>query len=389
MEPVSTTSRAGQRNGDREVVDVTEWTRFDIYKLTLASRKLDLLIDFSRYSANLGDEVYSAIRDLVEIYENGENKVVVQLKDSDSTKFSLLKAAHPSSIVATENVLKKYQTAKAAEGMQCVTSPVRSYCVKKPVKKRVRSSEDRVGALILCRCSSSRLPQKATLEINGRETIRLLIERIKLTSNVDDIILTTSTEPSDDALETIAKDAAVSCFRGPLEDVAQRMILAAREFQTGTIVRVTGDDILRDETMIDRIVAHHSTYQQDITRTDNMPEGTSSEVFDLPVLETIWEKAYDRNITGQLDWFFSNGYHFDLVNIRSRYDFDPRLRLTLDYEEDLRLLTAIFDHFRSRGVNFTLTETLEYLNANKELLEINSFRLPAMTQDEADCRLRI
>ena len=227
------------------------------------------------------------------------------------------------------------------------------------------------------------------MKINGQETIRLLIERLKLANNLDEIVLATSTEETDDALEVVAADAAVSFFRGPLEDVAQRMILAAREFELESIVRITGDDILRDETMVDEIVDHHRSFDYDITKTDNMPEGTSSEVFDLPVLEVIWQKAFDRGATGQLDWFLSNGHHFDIKKIESDYEFDPRIRLTLDYEEDLRLLTVLFDHFRGRGVRFTLRETLEYIRAHETIIETNAFKLPAIDRADVDCRLRI
>ena len=58
--------------------------------------------------------------------------------------------------------------------------------------------EDKVGAIIVVRNTSTRLPQKALKKILGVETIVLLIRRIKRCKNLDCIVLATSNEESDD-----------------------------------------------------------------------------------------------------------------------------------------------------------------------------------------------
>ena len=389
MKLFATSARRGLPTGSREIIDITASTRFQIYRLTERQKQLNLLVVFSQYRIGLKEEAYAALRSLIEIYDDANNRVVVKIDESDAGSFSALKAAAPPLLLADEKVFEKYQDAAIDDEPPDMGASVTNHFIDRSRNRRTHRRQDKVGAVIVCRCSSSRLPGKATMKINGQETIRLLIERLKLANNLDEIVLATSTEETDDALEVVAADAAVSFFRGPLEDVAQRMILAAREFELESIVRITGDDILRDETMVDEIVDHHRSFDYDITKTDNMPEGTSSEVFDLPVLEVIWQKAFDRGATGQLDWFLSNGHHFDIKKIESDYEFDPRIRLTLDYEEDLRLLTVLFDHFRGRGVRFTLRETLEYIRSHETIIETNAFKLPAIDQADVDCRLRI
>ena len=54
--------------------------------------------------------------------------------------------------------------------------------------------------LITVRTSSTRLPRKAILDINGKPTIQYLIENIKKSKLADKIILCTSEEPDDDIL---------------------------------------------------------------------------------------------------------------------------------------------------------------------------------------------
>ena len=58
---------------------------------------------------------------------------------------------------------------------------------------------------ITVRTGSSRLPKKALEEIGNRTTIEFLIDRLKLSSYADNIVLCTTTLDEDDVLIEIAK----------------------------------------------------------------------------------------------------------------------------------------------------------------------------------------
>jgi len=143
--------------------------------------------------------------------------------------------------------------------------------INSPMKKgeiiRMSNMKNKVGGIIIARCTSNRLPNKATRLIQGRETIALLIERIKRCQNLDCVVLATSTDRSDDALEEIAKREGVLLFRGSLEDLSLRFYEAAQHYGINQIVRITGDDILRDEVMIDKAVEDHLYRSCDVTFT--------------------------------------------------------------------------------------------------------------------------
>ena len=163
--------------------------------------------------------------------------------------------------------------------------------IKTPIRKgdvmRLSSIEAKVGAIIVARNTSERLPGKATRVIQGRETIALLIDRVKRCKNVDCIVLATSTDGTDDVLETIARREGILPFRGSLENLSLRFYEAAKHYKIDQIVRITGDDILRDEIMIDKAVEQHLASSCNVTLMKNMPYGTSSEIFSLNVLKTI------------------------------------------------------------------------------------------------------
>ena len=70
--------------------------------------------------------------------------------------------------------------------------------------------------LITVRTSSTRLPRKAILDINGKPTIQYLIENIKKSKLANKIILCTSEEPDDDILCQIATDCVIDYYIGSL-----------------------------------------------------------------------------------------------------------------------------------------------------------------------------
>lgn len=49
----------------------------------------------------------------------------------------------------------------------------------------------KVGYLITARMKSTRLPKKLTLEINERQIIRLMLDRLKTSSSINEIIICT------------------------------------------------------------------------------------------------------------------------------------------------------------------------------------------------------
>ena len=67
------------------------------------------------------------------------------------------------------------------------------------------------------------------MKIQGRETIALLIDRIKKCKYLDHIILATSTLRSDNQLAKIAKREKIGIYRGSIDNVAKRIYLAAKK----------------------------------------------------------------------------------------------------------------------------------------------------------------
>ena len=104
-----------------------------------------------------------------------------------------------------------------------------------------------IKIIIQARTGSTRLPQKMILPFYENEGIFSLILN-RLTSNFkkENIILATSSNPNNDVLAEIARRYGINCFRGSENDVLQRFIDAANQFNATKIIRVCADNPFLD-----------------------------------------------------------------------------------------------------------------------------------------------
>ena len=247
----------------------------------------------------------------------------------------------------------------------------------------------KIGAIITVRTSSVRYPQKALKKINGVESICLLIRRIKKLKNINEIILATSTDKSDLALIKLAKKENIKFFTGSLDDVANRYYECTKKFDLDHIVRVTGDAIICDETMLDKAIISHLDKNADVTFIKNMPYGTAKEIISKQTLKIINEKSIDKKATEYLEFFLENKKYFKVNYIKSEYKFNKDIRLTLDFPEDRLLFDKIYKYFKDQNSDFTLKDTLKLLKIRPNLIKINSFIKPKFLKSEINTSLKI
>lgn len=242
------------------------------------------------------------------------------------------------------------------------------------------------GAVIVSRMSSSRLPGKACLKIEGKETVTHVIDRIKKCRNLDEIVLATSENSEDDILEDIGIREGISVYRGSLQDVAVRMRDACREFQIDNIVRITADDLVRDDVMIDRGIGLFSKGDADSLVMENMPYGTATEIFRLKALERIIDDAADAANTGFMEYYLQNRKYFNVKTLSSDYHFDKNIRMTLDYREDFVFFERLFKILSEQGID-SLSAILDYIKSDPQLVAINCHKTLDYDASEKDWTL--
>lgn len=231
-----------------------------------------------------------------------------------------------------------------------------------------------VVAIIQARMSSTRLPGKVMREVSGKTILGHVVSRLKAATLIDTVAVATTTERSDDIIESWCAENYVPVYRGSLNDVLDRYYQAALRFSAKTVVRITSDCPLIDPELVDRIVEKFSEGGYDhVSVGPTYPDGLDAEVFSFDVLAKGHREARlasEREHVTPYIW--KNPEVFRLSNITCEKDLS-KLRWTVDDERDLTLVTKIYEGLGTKL--FHTADVLEFLEKNPGLSEINSMTM--------------
>ena len=232
----------------------------------------------------------------------------------------------------------------------------------------------KVVAIVQARMGSSRLSGKVLKALGSTTVLGFLIERIKESTLVDEIVIATSKMKCDDQIVTAFKDSNYKIFRGSENDVLSRYIDAALDSKADVIVRITGDCPLVDPVLVDdcvkKLIDQKLDYISNCNQVDcPLPDGFDVEVFtttSFRIIDTISIiSAYREHVTFG---YFKTGL-FDIGTVEYEQPYSD-LRLTLDYEEDYLVISKIVEAMNS---SFWGWEKIsKFLYAKKSISNLNS-----------------
>jgi len=141
----------------------------------------------------------------------------------------------------------------------------------------------KVVKIIQARTSSSRLPRKVLMDVNGTSLLENTINQVNKVKYPGAIWVVTSSQSDDDIIELICSRLGVNCFRGSLEDVRSRFLEVGQKENAEIIVRVTADNPLTEPSYIDdmirELIGDYSRVDYVRMEKNIIPDGTGSEVF--------------------------------------------------------------------------------------------------------------
>jgi spore coat polysaccharide biosynthesis protein SpsF len=229
-------------------------------------------------------------------------------------------------------------------------------------------------AIVQARSSSRRLPGKVLAPVEGAPMILRQLERLARSSMIDELVVATSVEESDDPLVEVLEAESVECRRGPLDDVASRFLQVADEFEPDSIVRLTADCPLADHRVIDRVISEH--IQSGADYTSNTLERTYPQGLDVECMTSV---AFSRLMRLPLSateqehvtlGMYSRTNEFELKSVTQSPDHSA-LRWTVDLPEDLAFVRTIYDALYAATPDFAQKDILDFLARNPELSRTN------------------
>ncbi len=118
----------------------------------------------------------------------------------------------------------------------------------------MKSKDLNIVAVIGVRMGSSRLPGKVMKKIMGKPVLGYLIERVKRSKLIDNLVIATSLNSENDVIESFCDKIEIPCFRGSENDVMDRILNALLSRDADVGVEIFGDCPLIDPDIIDIIV---------------------------------------------------------------------------------------------------------------------------------------
>jgi spore coat polysaccharide biosynthesis protein SpsF len=234
-----------------------------------------------------------------------------------------------------------------------------------------------IVAIVQARMTSGRLPGKVLMKILGKPVLWHVVTRLSWSRLIEKVVVATTTNEKDIPLVKLCKEMLIDVFRGSEMDVLDRYYRAAKHYHATTVVRITADCPLIDPRIVDRIIR---CYLEDKERFDfvsnnhpaTFPDGLDTEVFSFEALEKAWKNAkkpYEREHVTPYIW--DRPEKFKIGNVENNEDLSTTERWTLDYEEDLELIKAIYENLYAKGKMFHMEDVLKLFEQKPGLRDIN------------------
>lgn len=187
-----------------------------------------------------------------------------------------------------------------------------------------------VGVIIQCRLTSTRLPRKHLLKINGVPVLEHLVIRARA-SIADKVIIASPHSPECCLNEEM--------FIGSEHDVVDRYYQAAKKYGIDCIVRLTADcpfiPVYEINRVIERFLQGDTDYVTNISQDSRfgIPDGWDVEAFSFKALEFAWLNR--DSIVEHVTTLIKYDPQFNPIYLQP-------IKLSLDTEKDYETLKEFY-----------------------------------------------
>lgn len=228
----------------------------------------------------------------------------------------------------------------------------------------------KIVAIIHARMSSSRLPGKVMKDLKGKSVFYHHYERLLQCPKIDKIYLATSKSALNKPLIEEAKRYGIPYYVGAEEDLLERYTTIMRKEDAGIVVRSGCDKPLLSYEVVNNLLDEYDG-EDLLYITTPMSRGTGSEVLSRKALEEI-RKHYRGPAISK--YIMEYPYRFKIRGVEVDDELSrPEFRLTLDTEEDYKLISALYELFYHDDVPVNLREAFKYLDDHPGLANKNRF----------------
>jgi spore coat polysaccharide biosynthesis protein SpsF len=235
----------------------------------------------------------------------------------------------------------------------------------------------RIVAVIQARMGSTRLPGKVLRPLAGKPLLWHIVHRLKRSQFIEQIAITTSTHPRDNAIVDWGRENDVIVIRGPEDDVLARFARSAEMLDADIIVRVSADAPFIDAGFVDHLVTALLEQDGDYVLLEDgaVTAHEGVDPFTRRALDKLMMDAHDDPVARE----HVTGYfklHPDFIRI-ARAGSYPSLarqggRLTVDTPDDLAFVEAVHERIDASAGEASLADLLALLEREPSLRRHNA-----------------
>ena len=225
--------------------------------------------------------------------------------------------------------------------------------------------------IVQCRLSSTRLPGKALLELDGKPVLAYVLSAMRKVK-ADYYYLATD-EASYDKLLPVCKEYGFECFAGSLNDVLERFVALLDTIKTKTVIRATADNPFLFYEAAEESAAlfeekNSGKEHCDYLTYSGLPHGSGVEIFSAEALKKAIKETsdpYDHEHVGPALYNHKDRYVCDFIPAPRRFDY-PELRTTIDTYSDYLRAVSMLSYLRLKGFEepFTTEAIIEACKSN-------------------------
>ena len=222
---------------------------------------------------------------------------------------------------------------------------------------------------IQARLGSTRLPRKILKKYKNSTMIEILVNRLRLSKKINDIVFVIPDTKENFPLKKIIKNLGYKYFCGSENNVLKRFYFAARKFKPTSIIRITSDCPLIEPFLLDKMVKKYQETKFDYfsnTINPTFPDGFDVEIFSRKTLIYTYKNAKTDYEKEHVTPFMKNDNNIKKYNYYSHKNYSD-LRITLDTEKDYRNIKNVLGYFTPR-LDFKLKEIVQLPKIIKDKL---------------------
>jgi spore coat polysaccharide biosynthesis protein SpsF len=231
----------------------------------------------------------------------------------------------------------------------------------------------RINAVIQARTGSTRLPGKVLEDLGGHPVLEWVVRAAQAATQIDTVIVATSTLAGDDVVADLADSLGVPVVRGSENDVLSRYVGALDAYPADAIVRLTADCPLLDPSLIDAVAGvwaaapTHDYVSTLVVRC--LPRGLDVELVTARALRVVDRIAVGHDRVHVTSLLYAVPMAYRLLGVCVTPPAND-LRVTLDTREDLALLRALVAELPDAPRAWS--DVVAVLRARPDLVAINS-----------------